>query len=1060
MRLRHGVSHAAHLVVDVVVSAIGLLGVCGCLLAWRLSQGPIDVTSLARREQGLLLGPGATLAIGSAALAWEGFSAADQPLDLRVSDVVVTTADGARASVSHGRVTLSIGQLLLGRLVPQVIDIEGAVVSLVRGADGRLDIDLGEQARTGSSGGGVLPLLRSLTAPARSADGLPWVSQLQRLVLRNSRAELRDTASGVTLRAAQASVDLQRQAGGGVSGSARIDLSAGQAQATLTAVLALESGGTHVTARSTAISPAAVAGLDPRLAPLGAVDAPLSLALDARFGPDLAPLSAALDLSLGAGRVAAGKGAVAIDGAGLHAALDADGLMVSNVQVAFAAPPGGHAPPPLLTGQARVTSVGGRLHGHFDVAIAALDLADLGDYWPPGTGGGTRPWMVENVTQGLAHDARVSGTLEAGPGFSGLALTSLTGGFVADDLTLFWLKPVPPIEHGRVRLVIEGPDALHVDIQGGLQRVGDTDPLHLTGGSVRITGLSSKDQFGQIDADFAGPLADTMALLNHPRLKLLSRRPVDVTDPSGDVSAHLSVHLPLTVFVTLNDIAIKARASVTNVHLGHLALGRDLDGANLALAVDDDGLTVTGTGRFDAIPADLTLDEDFRDGPASQVLEHATAQASPDAPQLENSGLPAGIVTGGHVALSVDYAARRDRTDRVSVSADLADAVLATPFDWSKPAGVAASAGVEVTLRGGKLAGLDHVRAEGPGLALASHVEVDGGVLRALVLDTVQIGRTQAHGRIGLPTADRHLLSVTLAGPRLDISSYLAEKPGAPEPPPPSPEAPPKPGLPWSADLHFGRIDLAEGRSLSPLSLTASNDGLRMTSAQLDAGTPRVLTASITPGASGRTVRLDATDAGSLLAGSGTFDNIHGGRLAVLATQADAPADAALAGTATLTDFTLFEAPAIGRLMQAMTLYGLADALRGPGLHFARLVAPFRWQNRVLTLAGARAFSPSLGLTARGSIDLRTREADVSGTLVPAYFFNQLLGDLPVVGRMFSPEKGGGVFAARYSVRGKLADPKIGINPFSALTPGFLREIFDAGAKPKPARADAPPDTR
>ena len=66
----------------------------------------------------------------------------------------------------------------------------------------------------------------------------------------------------------------------------------------------------------------------------------------------------------------------------------------------------------------------------------------------------------------------------------------------------------------------------------------------------------------------------------------------------------------------------------------------------------------------------------------------------------------------------------------------------------------------------------------------------------------------------------------------------------------------------------------------------------------------------------------------------------------------------------------------------------------------------------------------------------------MTGTVVPAYFFNQLLGKLPLVGQIFSPEKGGGVFAARYSVRGKLADPQVGVNPLSALTPGFLREGF------------------
>jgi hypothetical protein len=181
----------------------------------------------------------------------------------------------------------------------------------------------------------------------------------------------------------------------------------------------------------------------------------------------------------------------------------------------------------------------------------------------------------------------------------------------------------------------------------------------------------------------------------------------------------------------------------------------------------------------------------------------------------------------------------------------------------------------------------------------------------------------------------------------------------------------------------------------------------------------------------------------------GVADNLSGGRLSLNASYNDMLPGSPLSGMATLTEFDLRSAPAIGRLLQAMTLYGLSDVLRGPGLHFARLIAPFTWQHRVLHLSNARAFSNSLGLTAQGDIDLHLRTADITGTVVPAYFFNQLLGDIPLVGRIFSPEKGGGVFAARYSVRGKLADPKVGVNPLSALTPGFLREVFGLLGPPK-----------
>ena len=61
---------------------------------------------------------------------------------------------------------------------------------------------------------------------------------------------------------------------------------------------------------------------------------------------------------------------------------------------------------------------------------------------------------------------------------------------------------------------------------------------------------------------------------------------------------------------------------------------------------------------------------------------------------------------------------------------------------------------------------------------------------------------------------------------------------------------------------------------------------------------------------------------------------------------------------------------------------------------------------------------------------------------MPAYFFNSLLGHLPLIGKFFAPEKGGGLFAAKYELVGPIDDPQVHVNALSLITPGFLRGMF------------------
>ena len=230
----------------------------------------------------------------------------------------------------------------------------------------------------------------------------------------------------------------------------------------------------------------------------------------------------------------------------------------------------------------------------------------------------------------------------------------------------------------------------------------------------------------------------------------------------------------------------------------------------------------------------------------------------------------------------------------------------------------------------------------------------------------------------------------------------------------------------------------------------AENDGRMVRQLRIEGRTgPRApFMAQIVPDRGGRRLTASVDDAGELLRGLDYVRSMQGGRLSVQAQYDDAQPDRPLAAVADIEDFRIRDAPALGKLLQAMTLYGLVEVMQGPGLGFTRLVAPFRLTDDALELADARAFSPSLGLTMKGRVDLDADRIDMQGTIVPAYFFNSLLGNIPLVGKLFSPERGGGVFAASYTLRGRLEDPEVFDQPAGRADAGVSARAVRAVLRP------------
>ena len=931
---------------------------------------------------------------------------------------------------------------------------------------------VGASTATAADVASLLALLRDLAQPPandQSATRIGPFSQLLRLSIHDASLVVADRQLGATWRVPHANIDLVRGAKGGVDGTADLALALGDQQARLTAAATLppRNGPIRLRLRLTPVSPALIARQVPSTAPLGVFDAKLG-ALDAPVGGeadlqlDDAMRLVALHVVLraGGGDLHVADGVLPITGVTLVADATANHAELRNLRLTVPGHPGGADTVVLATG--RLDRGADHLTASLGIDLDHVDFADLARVWPAGIARDARAWVTGNITAGVAHAGHVELGLAAAPDLSDVTLTSATGTLPGDGLVVHWLRPVPPIANGSAVLNLLDPDTLEIVVRSGDQLPGTgkaaagTTGLSLRGGRMRITGLMHRDQFASIEAQIAGTVPDAIALLREPRLQLLSTHPLPLNDPAGTMNGTLTLSFPLEKTLRMEQVAIHAHAHLEGAHLGGVIARRDLDQGTLDLDVTDNGLTLNGTAALAGIPASLNASMDFRAGGPAQVLQRISMSGRPSTRQLAAAGLDASAVLDGTFGLDATLIERRDGSGDVAVTADLAPANMAvTALEWRKPPGVPMTASGRLVLSHDRLTGIENLQLSGGDATATGSVTCVDGKPAVVRLGRLVLGRTEASGSVRLPVSGTGEddatgpIAVSLSGPTLDLSARLTRK-RIPRTSKAKPEPPSGPH--WTLDARFDRVIMAGDHQITALAVQVDSDGGLMRRLEMDGLTGAKAPFSVriasaqglaqAPAQDKRALTITAANAGELLAGLDIVKRMVGGQLSVTGKYDDTIPDHPFDGTAEIEDFRIRDAPVLAHLLQAMTLYGLVEVARGPGLGFSKMVAPFRLTEDVLTLTDARAFSSSLGLTARGTIDLELGHVALEGTIVPAYFFNTLLGNIPLVGRLFSPEQGGGLFAASYAVHGTLDDPEVTVNPLAALTPGFLRGLF------------------
>jgi hypothetical protein len=289
--------------------------------------------------------------------------------------------------------------------------------------------------------------------------------------------------------------------------------------------------------------------------------------------------------------------------------------------------------------------------------------------------------------------------------------------------------------------------------------------------------------------------------------------------------------------------------------------------------------------------------------------------------------------------------------------------------------------------------------------------------------------------------------SITIEGESFDARPLIRSMFGARnrgdasdtnQPPPKSSEKPVRVRLNLES-LHANRGEIVKGVTGN---LTARSG--RLEQAEIEgsflSGQPVVF--RVTPVEGGREMRINGRDGGAAIRAANLYSKVAGGQIefyALLGKDGASVQDGRLVlrNFAVLNEAALAELDSRGKPKRS--------GPRRDSLTFDKLTLPFTSDSRFIRIGESLVRGTELGASAEGLIRKSDGAVDITGTIIPVYALNSVLGDIPLFGDILTGGKGQGIIGVTFALGGTIDKPDFQMNPVSAVAPGIFRKLFEYG---------------
>lgn len=673
-----------------------------------------------------------------------------------------------------------------------------------------------------------------------------------------------------------------------------------------------------------------------------------------------------------------------------------------------------------------------------------MSVSALKRMWPILIVPELREWVIERIDKGsiqridVAVNSPTRNLTRRGPPIpdDGLAVNIL-----ASNVGLRPVDELPSIRDAELKARVSGRTAI-VTIGQAAVDTASGRKLILSDIAFEIPDMAPKPSPARVRFRVEGQVPAVAEILASDRLSEFSGMPIDPNASKGNVTAQVTLGLPIKRELTKADTSYTVIADLTGFAADRLVMNQKLEGNNIKVSANNQGYQVRGDVKIGGQAASL----DYRK--PSEGDADIRLQTTLDDQGRARLGFDLGSAVSGAIPIKlIGKIGGPDRDSRVGIDADLTALKLDNILPgWIKLPGKSGRAVFNVVQKP-QSTRLEDIVIDGGGVLIKGSLEVDqnGDLMNAHfpVYSPGDGDKTSLRAERG----SDGVLKVTMRGDVFDGRGFIKSTMSGKEADAKNKTKP----IDIDVDLKLGAVAGYYGEAVRSVDVKLSrrNGSFRQFSLSGKLGRDTALTAELrSRNQSRELIYLETSDAGAFFRFTDTYSKMVGGQLALAMDPPNAePREKE--GLINVRDFSVKGEAALERVVAG-------QANSQSGLAFSRLRAEFTRQNGQLWIREGVVKGPLIGATIEGSIDYPANQVRMSGTFVPMYGLNNMFGQIPIVGLFLGGGSNEGLIGVTYEVVGTPGQPVLRVNPISAMAPGVLRKIFEFGTGRQNNNVDTP----